>query len=129
MRKHVYAAFGLLFGLAVGYGIATFESAPFVVHGQAGTPFMCSNGGSVPNGYVVVGESPNNNCVGPNGTSGNMYQLLKLKANPDGSMGAVICTGTTVPSGFVTVGWNHNPNTCVYPGAPNGNQQSIALYN
>ena len=130
MNKIAYVIIGVLAGLGIGYGLGRFKAGPHIAYAQpAPTPFMCSNGGSVPGGYVVVNTSDTNNCNAPDGTHGYMWQLLKLKPNPDGSMGATICTGTPVPGGFVTLSWNQNPYVCKAPNSPANNQQSIATYN
>jgi hypothetical protein len=131
MKKLIHTALAVLVGVAIGYGVASFKTAPAVAYAQATSyPAMCSNGGSVPGGYVVVGESNTSNCVSPvDNSTGYMLQIEKPKANANGTMGDVICTGTPVPGGYVTTGWNHNDHVCAIPGAPQLNQQSIALYN
>jgi hypothetical protein len=130
MKKYIYVIIGLLAGYAIGYGVASSKTGPHIAYAQlAPTPMMCSNGGGIPAGYVVVNTSDTNNCNNPDGTHGYLYQLKKLVANPSGGMGESICSGTPVPGGFVTTGWNQNPVVCKAPGSPTNNQQSIALYN
>jgi hypothetical protein len=131
MMKLARTILAVLVGAVLGYGVASFKTAsPAVAYAQVtSSPIMCSNGGSIPGGYVVVSESATSICVDPNGNAGYMLQLKKLTPNPNGTFGEVICTGTPVPGGYVTTGWNHNDHVCAIPGAPQLNQQSIALYN
>jgi hypothetical protein len=130
MKKNIYIVISVLVGCAIGYSLASLKSGPNVAYAQpAPTPMMCSNGGGIPNGYVVVNTSDTNQCIGPDGTHGSMYQLLKPKPLPSGGTSASICTGTPVPSGFVTFSWSQNANVCRASGSPTNNVQNIALYN
>jgi hypothetical protein len=121
MKRVVLA---IVVAAAICHGVG---SAPTVVHAQnAPTPTMCSNGGNVPAGYVVVASSANNNCTAPSGPPGIMYQLQKLpKPSANGWIGPItICAGTSVPPGFVITGWNAS-NICIGP-APS--EETIVSY-
>jgi hypothetical protein len=130
MKKLIYVVIGVLAGCAIGYAAASFRSGPHLAYAQfAGSPIMCSNGGNIPIGYVVVNSADTNNCNGPDGSHGYVYTLQKLVPNGNGTTSAVICTGTPVPSGFVTTGWSQSNSSCKAPGSPANNLQSITTYN
>jgi hypothetical protein len=130
MMKHLYVAIAVVVAFTVGYGVGSFKTAPAVAHAQgfAAAFTMCGNSGNVvPSGYVVVAMSNTGICTDPNGKSALMYQIEKPKAaGADKVVREVICTGTPVPTGFVTTGWNTS-NVCG-TALSSAQQQAIALF-
>jgi hypothetical protein len=127
--KRLYVALAVVVAFAVGYGVASFKTAPAVAYAQSTAPFtMCGNPGNVvPSGYVVVAMSNTGICTDSSGNSGLMYQIEKPKAPAaDKVVREVICTGTPVPPGFVTTGWNTS-KVCG-TALPSAQQQAIALF-